>query len=50
MPDLVTGTADAMVIRKRPNACPHEASLIRKTHIESRFTNKAETEDKYRVV
>lgn len=31
VPDLVTGTGDAMVIRKRPNACPHEASLIRKT-------------------
>ena len=39
MPDFVAATGDTMTGRKRANACPHEASLVRETHTESRVTN-----------
>lgn len=39
MPDFVAATGDTKAGRKRSNACPHEASLVREIHTESRFTN-----------
>lgn len=39
VPDLVGGAGDPMVSRKRSDVHPHEASLMKETHAEPRFTN-----------